>query len=1387
MQIKELIKPNKNAEFFNDVQLRWFWDQAKNAQLAKGYIFTRQAGENRKSTVDALDMVRHGLIDPGMENRMLFMATFGQGKTHLALAMANFFSKSPNSPEVKYLIESLRHAYGEDVGVNNFVNLKESHPQHLVVCLQGDEVGFDLSSYFVREVEHSLSNELLSSGGMLPLWFKTALEILKNKVEPQRVEADAFLAKHQLDLPTLEKRLAEKDGTLYDIVRDLIEEVTGVRPDLGARLALHSIVSNVCEQYCGPGKPYSGLVILFDEFNAFMHAYSRREGGTGPLQDLLNGVANNKDRSVFVAFAQRDPMTIVSGLPETNRDALTVEMSRIPTGSRTWLFNNLETVLEAYIGVDEEGLNKDLAAANAWPSLLEAESSTRTLFKRRYEQELGWTPDQFKKRVTMGCFPLHPITTAMLCSVDLAETGSNARGLLQFVLKSQEAIENQESTSNAYPNWIYAHQMVDWFEKTLCSEAVHWEQYQKAVYDGGGGLIERDKAVLKAMLLHLIGKLPSASVPYDKAIGMLSGVRLEDAKATLAKLADRNWIEKDVINKKYAFYSASGGDRDLREYLVKEAEQLQLKVATLQSGENVTTVGLRPSEINVDWGNAADWTVTPLFLTSEFFKEDILKDIIKHYRASAVWVLARDESERADLQAKIQSIVDAACGSTPQPIAVFLPNVPFPGILEGLKKLQIINDLPSVKRADFATYLVGTKARICAQIADQGKSLKAAPKMWFVPSSIKAGIEADNLTSDSQITRRIILDCYKKAPPSFNTNLKEDSANLKRATAILGKWLLTNQASNLEKMLESDPNDGKLKVAGTILDGILSGGKQQAWGIISVTKHLQEPTNSRVRLAWEELNNAFPANGPASDLKIVLEKLKSPPYGYDTNALTLLICGWLGMHRHDLEITLGSMSYAVTSMQQSLDQGKPALFLSELMTNTCRVKRRDRSSALLEIQGIIGRVKTLSSNSIPRQEASDSIVKLEEFLADSTNGDQTFRTSAEESKCQLEGHLTHTDTYDSQAHDVLNKLASVKRIPDALALLSKAQQIPACGAVIPSEAPPKEIIQKANDRLIELVEESCVSLSKLSSISDYSRQEDELKTCQKALQEHPAQKQKVSKALETLAAAKQQLESRQVENQLLSTIEAFSSQVPLQELEVNRTKLLAIAVTEGVAYEAKLQKLSDVERQLAILKSFVQSLDERLTTVRDQQAIQNLDRDLDRMRPMFKGCQIEEQELTRVQGLCSNLGKFLSELSHLDQSDITSAQQHTDFQSKAAALRKNYEQLVSPDQLDLLAEVEASKLAEVAEKQDIASSWLKKAQETSETQSADPGSCFQTLNHAPAFLTAEQEKQRQLLIQAVRLKIEASEEEWIVAKFQEIPDTERKVRLLARLQQLISE
>ena len=418
--------------------------------------------------------------------------------------------------------------------------------------------------------------------------------------------------------------------------------------------------------------------------------------------------------------------------------------------------------------------------------LEDAEEATQMLFKKRYDRELQWNQEQFRSNVTVGCFPLHPLTTALLCSVELADTGATTpRGILQFVLESQKAIGDLPVATSGVPTWVCATRMVDWFEKTLCVQDVHWEQYQKAVSDGGGDLPDVQKEALKAMLLHVIASLPMATVSYERTIALLAGITQDEAKAALKAMADKNLIERDTANKKYVFHSASGGGRELRDYISREIEQTQLKLKTLQDADVVSASGLRSTAVSVDWGNSLDWQATPTLLTSEFFAEETLKTLLQNELAPVVWLIPRDENERDELEAKVQSIVDAACGTVPQPLTVFLPNAPFPGVHEGLKKLQVLADLPAQKRMDFSAFLPGTKARANEQLKEQMQLLQAGQKKWFVHTSLAPAYQAENLTGDP-LVKRVVMDCFKKAPPSFVQSQREDAPKLRSASALLG-------------------------------------------------------------------------------------------------------------------------------------------------------------------------------------------------------------------------------------------------------------------------------------------------------------------------------------------------------------------------------------------------------------------------------------------------------------------------------------------------------------------------------------------------------------------------------------------------------------------------
>ena len=1394
MLIKDLIKINTNAKFVNDVQLRWFWDAPRNAELTKSYIFTQQANDKQRSAVYALRMMRFGFTDPGSENRMLFIGTFGQGKTHLALALANLFGKPLASQEAQWLLESLKRADSSEA--LSFADWKENRPPHLVVCLQGDAGGFELASSLVRELERALANELSSSGGMLPLWYQTAINTLDASVAPQQVKADAYLAPHGMDLPSLRQRLAaEKDASLYDLVRGLIEHVTGVLPALGSRLALHDLVSYICDTYCGEGKPYSGLVVLFDEFNAFMQSYSKQNVVGTPLQDLLNGIANpkNQGKALFAGFAQRDPTQIVSAVQDPAKQAdLQLELSRIPKGQRTQLFNNLETILDAYIAVDEDALRAEFEAAHAWPALGEAEEAMQALFKRRYDDELNWTLEQIRSKVTLGCFPLHPITTALLSSVELADTGAAApRGILQFVLNEQAEVGERPVAVEGRPTWVPAIRMVDWFGSAICTEQTLWQQYIRAVMDGGGDLSEAEAKVLPAMLLHVIAGFAVRSVPYERAIALLAGLGEEEARKALAAMEGRNLIEKDASRSKYVFLSVSGGDRALREYINREVAQTAITKETIEeplhSTETASAIGLSPIGIPVEWGNSQDWQAKPLLLPGEFFTVDTLQTLLKAGSPLSVWLVPRDEEEQQKLASTAQGIVDIACGPTPRPLVVFLPEDPLPGVLTSLRKRQVLENLPADQRREFAAYLDGTRKRANEQLEDQVRALRKSSKQWFAPSALTAVLQAQALQGDVLI-KQVVLDCFKKAPPSFVQTQREDAIQLRRASALLGRLLLSNDAPDLAKRIEKQGKDGMLKVAETIVNTILTqnAGRPNAWGILSGSKHLQNPTHLRTQHAWDQINNAFPVGGPASDPKKVIDLLQQSPFGYRPNALTILMCSWIGLHRFDLEVTKAGALFPVPDLEKLLADDRTATFIKELGNGAYQIKLKDRSSVLQEIENTISRVKQISSTPLSRQEAIDALAKFDSYLSDAGNTDQIMGQRVEEAKDRVKADLGSADTYDAQAQDVLNKLESTRKVSDALDQLKKALALPAYSGVTPAKPLFKEIVNKAESKLEAIVEAECQRLSKLSTLTDYGRQEHDLKMFLNKLADKTQLQHKVNDALAKLQQACGDLEAKQSEAADMSKVDALSVHGPLVELEANLRKIDAMTGGSEKVQARRAEKRQELAGRIHAIITFADELDARIQSVASAKDLRNLEVDIHRNSGFLSGHVGEAKSKAAIER-CAALGTFFTVVDSLRGKPMETPEGLTAILAECEDVRQHQGAGLSTAQTQVLTEVEAAKHQEAEAKRQAARGWLEAKQKSWDADAADPSAFLRGLERRPAFLPEDAVTALFGLQASAREKLEADEENWIVARFQGITDKARKEHLLNKLQKMLAE
>ena len=98
--------------------------------------------------------------------------------------------------------------------------------------------------------------------------------------------------------------------------------------------------------------------------------------------------------------------------------------------------------------------------------ITEATDLAFDVFRERYVGRMSWSPEQFQERVTKGCFPLHPLTTAVISDIEL-EASSNPRSILGFVFDALESQASLDVVEEGAVNWILPIALVDYFKEML--------------------------------------------------------------------------------------------------------------------------------------------------------------------------------------------------------------------------------------------------------------------------------------------------------------------------------------------------------------------------------------------------------------------------------------------------------------------------------------------------------------------------------------------------------------------------------------------------------------------------------------------------------------------------------------------------------------------------------------------------------------------------------------------------------------------------------------------------------------------------------------------------------------------------------------------------------
>lgn len=1310
MYINEIVNLDLQGRFIPAVQLSDFDSKTDNLSLVKSYIFANSAPDTRGQqsravgSIDLLKSLRLSFIN-GSANRFVVTANYGHGKSHLALVLANYFGKPYDSDEVQEVLKRIEIPLHNNLPeAENYREFKRQYDKFLVVRLRGD-VPRTLREQFFPALKQALHEQMGAEEIELPFWHQQAIDWLQGKVNDEK--ANQFLSKYNSDIPTLMQEVEENQQDAYDQYVDLFAFMNqGVRPNAESNYSLREAVIWTIDNLCGDVKPLAGMLVLFDEFSQFIERYSQTNA-IGDLQDLLQGIGDRRGKSIFLALSPLDPDEVAERV-QNNQDLQNIKRELGRIDKKFSLYSLMESVLCASINTSQ----------NAWDSFLiqnpdvkgpiygQASELAWDIYSKRYDKELNWTDEKFREIVTMGCFPLHPLTTALLCHLKMQQgLDDDARTILKFVREKVGLKLNDPAVKNGRVNWILPIEIADYFEKRISTDQLY-ASYDKAIEDleieFGDSVTQGQYDVLKALLVQSADGINRASSDQVNLIAQMIGSDFDKTKGILRVLSEHGITRFDSNNNFNSFYSSGNNPRALDQKIRDSLSEKKFgddELFILNSQIKEICPGAERIEVSVSWGTSSDWAASTAIITPDKFTVDHLRELLEPYQLSfqgfqegnrglVVWMLASNESEIDFFREKAVSILTDAFGvEAPPPVLLVLPSLPVKSVSEQFLRRQalisISKDPDAIKEVGQITFdkeVEKTRKALRKALGqlfgdeEMFATINRKPGLLVVPQPFKANMATFVTVNIQNILQKLYELAYPYRPPEFFTDLpgnpKKGAASLRDAVKIVSKNLLHNRISSVFT--------GMTPVAQRVCKQNL----MIAWHILSTTYWIQEPDVLSLRHAWNYLEEQVKPDDQEKAVKEFLPNLLNSPFGFDFNTATLLFTAWIGKHNNELRFSSKGRMIGLDFIEQLLDQKTPQDFLGKICVDeSLYISRRDADKSLIEGRTLLEKIQR--GEKFNQDEADDAINRLGEIIRSEVCPEDEH-CIFDQALTDLKAALESTEQYDQDVIKLLPKISNESNLRSLIDLQEKVKHLPLPGIVLPSQLPVTEIQLKLTNQIQKVIQDSCQQAKTLNRIEGADAIRNllgEQKTILKregfldlaAL---------VSEAENQLTEQIKKLKANSEEKAKRYQINAMTSKADLNKLFEYRKELKEMELESQELIAFQQQRLSEINTSIQELETFVDNVIKVYQQVSNteietlyERILKNSDRFVDT---------VYEEKLAQAIQYLRNLKSFFVALKEIQNLPLSNHEDVTKIEEKIKDVIDFYGEKLSSKHLESL-------------------------------------------------------------------------------------------------------
>lgn len=408
MKLNEFIKISPGFKAAVNLQ-----QEMNNLQKVAGFIPTEVSQEI------LLDFARK--IHPTLSDHRsrIVMGTYGTGKSHLALVIANFFMRPLNTPELTGIIDKI-DAETRQVLINN--RRVVCNP-FLAVTLYGDE------GRIADGLMRGLCNTLINIGmeELLPESAFNAAVSRIHEVENNYSESyDIFkniTEQNGYTVSELITRLENYDKTAFNLFCEIHPQFSsGSQFVYSTMLDPGTFYKSVAKELILK-RGYAGIVVLWDEFGQKMEEVVKDPSGREgiDLQEFAEQCNYSEDYPLhFYLFCHRSLKEYHDisklSIQQDYRLQREEDFRKIEGRFKPFIMKSTDTetfqLIDRVIIADEQ--------SSQWKSLMETYNSYfNELCQQVCDQKyfVGLSTDEIKSTVMFGCYPLHPMAVYGLPAV----------------------------------------------------------------------------------------------------------------------------------------------------------------------------------------------------------------------------------------------------------------------------------------------------------------------------------------------------------------------------------------------------------------------------------------------------------------------------------------------------------------------------------------------------------------------------------------------------------------------------------------------------------------------------------------------------------------------------------------------------------------------------------------------------------------------------------------------------------------------------------------------------------------------------------------------------------------------------------------------------------